>query len=167
MNPYDEIEQILNEKLQVYYTKKEDVNRERELKKQKTIKWLMSQYRLGPQPGGVLRSDRDLPDYCFWGSDLWEIHKAVIKIRDPMCRICMKNPTTEIHHIRPKHLKGSYYHPRNLIGLCTECHDEVHRRIDQGINDIIESSLSIQIADCQRTLDRWKKNDDGKEGSND
>lgn len=167
MNPYDEIEQILNEKLQVYYTKKEDVNRERELKKQKTIKWLMSQYRLGPQPGGVMRSDRDLPDYCFWSTDLWEIHKAVIKIRDPMCRICMKNPTTEIHHIRPKHLKGSYYHPRNLIGLCTECHDEVHRRIDQGINDLIESSLSIQIADCQRTLDKWKKNDDEKEGSND
>jgi len=167
MNPYDEIEQILNEKLQVYYTKKEDVNRERELKKQKTIKWLMSQYRLGPQPGGVLKSDRDLPDYCFWGSDLWEIHKAVIKIRDPMCRICGKKPTVEIHHIRPKHLKGSYYHPRNLIGLCAECHDEVHRRIDQGINDIIESSLSIQIADCQRTLDGWKKNDDRKEGSND
>ena len=29
MNPYDEIRQILDEKLQVYYTKKEDVNRER------------------------------------------------------------------------------------------------------------------------------------------
>ena len=29
MNPYDEIRQILDEKLQVYYTKKEDENRER------------------------------------------------------------------------------------------------------------------------------------------
>lgn len=29
MNPYDEIRQILDEKLQVYYTKKEDVNWER------------------------------------------------------------------------------------------------------------------------------------------
>ena len=160
MTEYDEIKQILNEKLEVWYTKKEDVNRERELKKQKTIKWLMDQYRLGPKKGGVLRTEHDLPDYCMWASDLWEVHKIVIKIRDPVCRICGKNPTTEIHHIRPKHLKGSWYHPRNLIGLCTECHDEVHRRIDQGINDLIESSISMSIENAQKTLEKWDKKEE-------
>lgn len=160
MTEYDEIKQILNEKLEVWYTKKEEVNRERELKKQKTIKWLMEQYRLGPKKGGVMRTDRDLPDYCMWASDLWEVHKIVIKIRDPVCRICGKNPTTEIHHIRPKHLKGSYYHPRNLIGLCTECHDEVHLKIDQGINDLIESSISMSIENAQKTLEKWNKKEE-------
>ena len=160
MTEYDEIKQILNEKLEVWYTKKEEVNRERELKKQKTIKWLMEQYRLGPKKGGVMRTDRDLPDYCMWASDLWEVHRIVIKIRDPMCRICGKNPTTEIHHIRPKHLKGSWYHPRNLIGLCTECHDEVHRKIDQGINDLIESSISMSIENTQKTLEKWNKKEE-------
>ena len=160
MTEYDEIKQILNEKLEVWYTKKEEVNRERELKKQKTIKWLMEQYRLGPKKGGVMRTDRDLPDYCMWASDLWEVHRIVIKIRDPMCRICGKNPTTEIHHIRPKHLKGGYYHPRNLIGLCTKCHDEVHRKIDQGINDLIESSISMSIENAQKTLEKWNKKEE-------
>lgn len=160
MTEYDEIKQILNEKLEVWYTKKEEVNRERELKKQKTIKWLMDQYRLGPKKGGVLRTDHDLPDYCMWASDLWEVHKIVIKIRDPVCRMCGERPTTEIHHIRPKHLKGSWYHPRNLIGLCTECHDEVHRRIDQGINDLIESSLSTSVDNAQKTLEKWDKKEE-------
>ena len=120
----------------------------------------MEQYRLGPKKGGVMRTDRDLPDYCMWASDLWEVHRIVIKIRDPVCRICGKNPTTEIHHIRPKHLKGSYYHPRNLIGLCTECHDEVHRKIDQGINDLIEPSISMSIENTQKTLEKWNKKEE-------
>lgn len=42
MNKYDEIRKILDEKLQIYYTKRNpELNKERERNKEKTIKWLM------------------------------------------------------------------------------------------------------------------------------
>lgn len=63
-------------------------------------------------------------------------------LRDPICRICGKRPTKEVHHIRPRFLKGTD-HPRNLIGLCLECHDEVHRKIDNGIQTALMESLDI------------------------
>lgn len=156
MNKYDEIRKILDEKLEVYYTKRNpELNKERERNKEKTIKWLISQYKLGPVKGGVIQTDKDLPDYCIWYSDLWEAHKAAIKLRDPLCRICNKNPTEEIHHIRPRFLNGSKLSPRNLIGLCRECHDEVHRNIDSNITKIIEESLAVPIDNAQRTLEGW------------
>lgn len=46
----------------------------------------------------------------------------------------------EVHHIRPRYLRGKN-HPRNLVCLCTKCHDEVHRRIESGICDAIARSL--------------------------
>lgn len=102
-----------------------------------------------------LRSEIE-DSWTFGDTYIWEGEKKCILIRDPICRICGKNPSVEVHHIRPKHLKGNPVHPGNLIGLCLECHDEVHRRIDKGIQKAIDESLEIEFAaPKQKTLEGY------------
>lgn len=43
----------------------------------------------------------------------------------------------EVHHIRPREYGGTD-HPRNLIPLCRECHDQIHREIDGQISLVFE-----------------------------
>lgn len=158
MDVWAEIRAVLNETIVPYMTKKEDVNRERMRLKERTVNWLMEQLKNGPIKGGVRGNSEmtEIPDFAYhFGSFIWEADRKAILLRDSTCRICGKNPASEVHHIRPKHLKGSWYHPGNLIGLCTECHDEVHRAIDSGIDSVIQSSLEIPINDSQKQLTDW------------
>lgn len=94
---------------------------------------------MGPIRGGC-RNEVECEN--IFGTDEWSALRRGILLRDPMCRICGLRPSKEVHHIRPRFLKGKN-HPRNLIGLCLECHDEVHRRINQGIKEVLERSLDI------------------------
>ena len=139
------MKEVLDKTLEVYYVKNVEVNKKREEDKKKTIQWIINEIMNGPIIGGVQGSETHNPDYSWtFGSGVWEGEQKCILIRDPMCRICGKNPSVEVHHIRPKHLKGNPTHPGNLIGLCLDCHDEIHRKIDQGINTVIENSLDIK-----------------------
>lgn len=124
-----------------YHVKDEDTNRQRDANREKAIDWYLDELCKGPIIGGTLSTiPGDLDNY---GSFAWEALEKAIRVRDPMCRICGARPTREVHHIRPKHLKGRD-HPRNLIGLCLECHDEVHRKIEMGIQKVLEDSLAIE-----------------------
>lgn len=151
---------VLNESLEVYYTKNNETNRQREENKKKTIDWIVSETLAGPILSGVQGHDTSNPEYTWtFGGDIWEGEKRCILIRDPICRICGVKPSIEVHHIRPKHLKGNPQHPRNLIGLCMECHDEVHRRIDAGIQAAITESLK-EVENKRydvRTLSDWEE----------
>ena len=143
MNPLEnKMRDVLNESLEVYYTKNLETNRKREEDKKKAIDWIISETLSGPTLSGVYGNDTSNPDFTWtFGGEIWEGEKRCILIRDPVCRICGVRPSVEVHHIRPKHLKGNPQHPRNLIGLCMRCHDEVHRRIDKGIQEAIDESL--------------------------
>lgn len=137
----------LDKTLEVFYTKNVETNKKREEDKKKAIDWIVNTIMQGPVKGGIQGSSYNNPD-CSWtfgDSYIWEGEKKCILIRDPICRICGKNPSVEVHHIRPKHLKGNPIHPGNLIGLCLECHDEVHRRIDKGIQKAIDESLDVDF----------------------
>lgn len=151
---------VLNESLEVYYTKNLETNRKREEDKKKAIDWIISGILSGPTLSGVYGNDSSNPDFTWtFGSDIWEAEKRCILIRDPICRICGLKPSIEVHHIRPKHLKGNPQHPCNLIGLCMECHDEVHRRIDAGIKAAITESLK-EVENKRydvRTLSDWEE----------
>lgn len=150
-NKKDEIRKVLENTLQVYYTKKnEEVNKARELRKQRAIEYLMVELFKGPFEGGTLSHPDSICD--LFGNDLWVALQRSILIRDEMCMICNQRPSKEVHHIRPRHLKGQD-HPRNLIGLCLECHDEVHRKIDDGIQSMLESSLKINPPKFQTTFE--------------
>lgn len=136
---------ILNFHLQVFYVKDVEKNKAREEAKRKSIEWMIAEILAGPNLHGVQGTQIENPDFTWvFGSDIWKAEQKCILLRDPVCRMCGKNPSVEVHHIRPKHLKGNPEHPRNLIGLCMECHDEVHRRIDAGIQTAIDESLKVK-----------------------
>lgn len=157
MSIEDKMREQLDKTLEVYYTKNTETNKKREEEKKKTIAWIISETMMGAVKGGIQGSDYNTPEYTWtFGTSIWEAEKKCILIRDPVCRICGKNPSVEVHHIRPKHLKGNPVHPRNLIGLCLDCHDEVHRRIDKGIQRAIDDSLDIEFtAPKQKTLEGY------------
>ena len=158
MSEWDDIREVLDTVLVPYMTRNEELNRERLRNKEHAIKWMLEQLKNGPVKGGVRGNSEmsEIPEYLYmFGSSVWEADRRAVILRDPVCRICGKRKSEEVHHIRPKHLKGSYYHPCNLIGLCKECHDEVHRNIDAGIDSVIESSLDCGIDDAQKTLEEW------------
>lgn len=140
---WDEIREQLAHDIQVWYTKKEDVNRQREADKKRTIEWVIERMKKGPQPGGVRRGP--VPDYTSTFGSLWEPVSKAVRMRYPVCQICGERQTVEIHHIRPRYLKGTESDPCNLIGLCVECHDEVHRRMEKGIDDAVRFSVSAAI----------------------
>lgn len=160
MEMEEKMREQLEKTLEVFYTKNVETNKKREEDKKQAIDWIINTIMQGPVKGGIQGSSYNNPDYSwtFGDSYIWEGEKKCILIRDPICRICGKKPSVEVHHIRPKHLKGNPTHPGNLIGLCLDCHDEVHRRIDNGIQKVVEESLDIDYANPkQKTLEGFNE----------
>ena len=144
------ITNVLNETLEVYYTKNEDVNKNREYQKTRCVEYLTNEILKGPFEGGTMAEPNSI--CSLFGSSVWNALQKAILLRDNVCQICEMKPSKEVHHIRPRHLKGKD-HPRNLIGLCLDCHDEVHRKIDNGIQSVCESSLTIKNPKFQSKLE--------------
>ena len=136
------IKKILDKKLEVWEVRDPKVTAERYKNKEQAIQWTIEQLRLEPIKGGTTA---DVPYeffHTFGNASEWTaLHDAVFIRDDNKCRIC-GGPAEEVHHIRPRHLQGKN-HPRNLISLCRDCHDEVHRRILDGIQKSLEDSLDF------------------------
>jgi hypothetical protein len=148
---WTEIKTYLERNLEVYHLKRNpEENERRDREHAQAIAWTVEQMKEGPMPGGT-NMDITREGWTF-GSSYWDAVQGAIRLRDPMCRICGVRPTREVHHIRPRFLKGSD-HPRNLVGLCFECHDEVHRAIDRGIRQTLEGSLGVTVPIQAVTLD--------------
>ncbi len=66
---------------------------------------------------------------------------------------------SEVHHIRPRQFGGGD-HPRNMMPLCKDCHDEIHRRIDAAFPKVFERVTETFVADERAkaaTLDELTK----------
>lgn len=139
------IKEALEETIQIIPSKKPEVNREREADRSLTINWLMDELKKGPMPGGTIEGENyGIPDFCWtFGSYIWTAERKAVLIRDDRCKLCGVNPSREVHHIRPKYLGGAKYAPRNLIGLCPDCHREVHRTISAGVTEVVNNSLEF------------------------
>lgn len=143
------IREMLAHDISVYYVKSESINREREERKARTIDWLTERFMAGPLPVG---SRTELPDCSFiFGTSIFKAERDVIFAVQPVCALC-SNPTQEVHHIRPRFLNGSD-DPRNLIGLCRDCHDDVHRVLDIRMLDAIKDSLCL-VGGAMRNVER-------------
>lgn len=136
---WNEIKGQLEHDIQVWYVKDPDINRKREMDKERTIKWIIDRMKQGPEPTGTRIR---MPDFTFTFGSLWEPIAKVMRMRYPVCAMCGERRTVEIHHIRPRYLQGTESDPCNLIGLCVECHDEVHRMMEKGIDDAVRLSVS-------------------------
>jgi 5-methylcytosine-specific restriction endonuclease McrA len=62
-------------------------------------------------------------------SDLWKSKREKILFRDKnICQECKIKPAEEIHHITYENLYNELL--EDLIALCKECHNEVHRKLN-------------------------------------
>lgn len=152
MTDWQKVYEVLDRTIEVYEVKRDpEVNRKRYEKKKAAIRWYMDELKKGPIQGGTLADTTE--DIWGFGGTEWEaVREAVRVIYEDKCAICGK-PAREVHHIRPKHLNGKN-HPRNLILLCNDCHDEVHRKIDEGIANVLKESLSIPVRK-DNSLEKW------------
>lgn len=140
MTDWKKVYQILDRTIEVWEVRDPEETARRYKRKEQAIEWIMSELQKGPIQGGTL-SDTNQSLWNF-GSTEWDaVRDAIRCIYDNKCAICGK-PAREVHHIRPRFLKGRN-HPRNLILLCDECHDDVHRKIDEGIAQLLKDSLDV------------------------
>ena len=132
------IRDMLNHDIQVWYVKDEEVNRIREKDKERTIDWIIQRLQQSPVKGGTRLVP---PTYTHTFVNLYKPVAKAVRMHQPQCYMCRSSPTTEVHHIRPRFLKGSEYDPCNLVGLCEDCHADLHRALDFGITCLLEKSL--------------------------
>ena len=57
--------------------------------------------------------------------ELFDLRRFVLNRDGFCCVLCGSSDALTIHHIRPKSLRGRNVE-RNLITLCSNCHDELH-----------------------------------------
>lgn len=153
MTDWQKVYEVLDRTIEVYEIKRDpEETKRRYEKKRSSIGWFMNELKKGPIQGGTL-ADTNEDIWGFGGTEWDAVREAVRVIYEDKCAICGK-PAREVHHIRPKHLKGKN-HPRNLILLCNDCHDEVHRKIDSGIQTVLENSLEIPLRKDKSSLEGY------------
>lgn len=71
----------------------------------------------------------------------WQMVREMIHARDHHhCRIC-GNKAEEVHHILPRSYGGTN-NPRNLICVCSLCHQQIHMCLEGYISQAVEQSVS-------------------------
>ena len=151
MVDWDVVKKVLDRGIEVWEVRDPKENERRYGRKANAIKWIISELKKEPIEGGT-RADTDNNLWDFGTYEWIAIRDAIRVIYEDKCAICGK-PAREVHHIRPKHLGGKN-HPRNLILLCDDCHDEVHREIDEGISNLLKKSLNIPVRKDHQ-LEKW------------
>ena len=145
MTPAEAARKALDESLEVYLTKRPEINEERQREKERVIAWTVSQIQQGWLPEG---SRDELPQMT-WHTDYWKgVRAAVLAYYGHQCAVCGRE-AEEVHHIRPREFKGKDQ-PRNLMPLCKGCHDEIHRRLDKAMVFAIASTTATMQASGRR-----------------
>lgn len=67
------------------------------------------------------RNPKDPKQQQFYGSTRWKATRSIIRKRDPICKMCHRRPTTQVHH---KDNDWQNNDPSNLEGVCKWCHLE-------------------------------------------
>lgn len=65
------------------------------------------------------RNPKDPAQAKFYGSAQWKKIRAIVKRRDPICKMCNRAPTTTVHH---KDNNWRNNEPSNHEGACDPCH---------------------------------------------
>lgn len=100
------------------------------------------------------------PDDDLFGTTYWSaLRVAVLRGYNHEC-MCCGGYASEVHHIRPRQFGGGD-HPRNMMPLCKDCHDEIHRRIDRAFPDVFGKVTESFVGNRTKatTLDAFTKTD--------
>jgi 5-methylcytosine-specific restriction enzyme A len=71
---------------------------------------------------------RDDPLRMATNSTRWLKLRAMVLRREPVCRICHEEPSTDADHIVPIRAGGAKWSLDNLQGACHGCHSKKTRR---------------------------------------
>jgi hypothetical protein len=61
----------------------------------------------------------------YWEHKIWAVISRVIRKQHPICQMCGKNPSTQVHHIISRYYKATFYEPDNFLAVCGGCHRKV------------------------------------------
>jgi 5-methylcytosine-specific restriction protein A len=67
----------------------------------------------------------------------WQHTRKVYLSLNPLCNECLKQnrltTATTVHHIKEIRQGGEIHNPDNLMSLCRECHEKLHKRFKQKV----------------------------------
>jgi 5-methylcytosine-specific restriction endonuclease McrA len=66
-----------------------------------------------------------------------ELHRQVLERDGWRCQACGSMQHLQVHHLKLRSHSGGYVEP-NLITLCANCHEQVHRKAKQRRNGMPE-----------------------------
>lgn len=138
---WDEIRAILDERIPINPAKNKVEQMEREHNKAKTINWIIARMMAGVRPGGT-RQLAPLYTQTFPPNLLWKAVRYALLCKHQTCYFC-DSKAEEVHHIWPRALQGSEFDPCNLVCVCAECHDYIHRRLDEKFQLAIKDATQI------------------------
>ena len=70
---------------------------------------------------------------------IWRKARNEYKKYHPICECCLVAEATEVHHIIPI-CEGGKHDKNNLMAVCRECHDEIHRKMREEKNGTSEGA---------------------------
>ena len=65
----------------------------------------------------------------FYGSARWQAIRRMIRERDPICTVCQRRASTQVHHLDGRWDNND---PANLAGICGPCHASESGRQHRG-----------------------------------
>jgi hypothetical protein len=57
---------------------------------------------------------------------LWTLLSKRIRQERPVCEMCGKRPSTQVHHIFSRRFKATMFDENNLVSICGGCHMKAH-----------------------------------------
>lgn len=83
-------------------------------------------------------------------SDEWQQKRKVVIDRDPICRICEKQHTKDVHHLTYVRFQCENV-DTDLVGVCRQCHNYIHKhRFLSEISNI--EKLKIQFKQAKQKI---------------
>lgn len=79
-------------------------------------------------------NDKKKSEKDYYSLSVWKSISQEMRKKYPVCQLCGKNKSTEVHHIFPfmhqfEDIREEVFFDKdNLICLCTDCHHQVHAK---------------------------------------
>jgi len=90
---------------------------------------------VGPDTSSVLPSKftRNHTHKPFYNSSAWRLARSEYIIAHPICEICHRKPSREVHHVKSiEEYPELKLDPTNFQATCTPCHSRETVRVDGG-----------------------------------
>lgn len=82
----------------------------------------------------AVENDKKEIEKKFYSLSIWKTMSQELRKEHPVCQLCGKNKSTEVHHIFPfmhqfEDIREEVFFDKdNLICLCSDCHHQVHAK---------------------------------------